>query len=291
MEQGEKKTFVIYYSRKSISLNKEANAQRRKIEQVLKGTPFEKYITTIFRHLLIVQEMQHGDGAEIGAAIRNLNMDLEIINTLLILLKATNLQIKCRYDKRTEAKAQCSNIPKELKQPFTQAALQLYNNNLHLCMIPTGETWENEGTKEIYNKTKYQPPTIEYLEKKQKELNAELEKWGIKKQAKGHPTYDNNTPRTPSTAFRIECAISVFIKCNSAFDERRWKTIKERNSIIFKCLEIMGIAPKGEKEKNINKLIGIAMKLDITTQYMYKDRTKEDETSRNIPFIAIIKAL
>lgn len=291
METEEKKSVSIYYTRKRISLNKEAKTQMGRIEKILKGTPFEEYTTKIFRHLLIMQVLQHGDGAEIESAICKNTKDLEIVSTLLILQKATNLQIKCRYDKETKDKAQCSDIPKELILPVRKAAIELYNKTLNLCMVPTGETWINEKSGEVYNKTKYQSPTIDYLESKQRELQEELLKLGGLKRAKGHPTYIKEHPNQLSPALRKKCAITIFIKCKRAFDESKWNTAKERNRIIFKCLELMGIAPKGETENNINKLICGAMELDVSTKYMYKDREIEDgiPTPDNIPFIAILK--
>lgn len=291
METEEKKSVSIYYTRKRISLNKEAKTQMGRIEKKLKGTPFEEYTTKIFRHLLIMQVLQHGDGAEIESAICKNTKDLEIVSTLLILQKATNLQIKCRYDKETKDKAQCSDIPKELILPIRKAAIELYNITLNLCMVPTGETWINEKSGEVYNKTKYQSPTIDYLESKQRELQEELLKLGGLKQAKGHPTYIKEHPNQLSPALRKKCAITIFIKCKRAFDESKWNTAKERNRVIFKCLELMGIAPKGENENNINKLICGAMELDVSTKYMYKDREIEDSipTPDNIPFIAILK--
>ena len=291
MNTEEKKSITIYYTRKSISLNKEDNIQRSRIENILKGTPFEKYTTKIFRHLLIVKVLQHGDGAEIESAICKNTKDLEIVSTLLILQKATNIQIKCRYDKETKDKAQCSDIPKELILPIRKAAIELYNKTLNLCMLPTGETWISKETGEVYNKTRYQPPTIDYLENKQRELQEELLKLGNLKQVNGHPTYIKEHPNQLSPALRKKCAITIFIKCKSAFDESKWNTAKERNRVIFKCLEVMGITTKGETENNINKLIGDAMKLDVSTQYMYKNEKIEDDTPppHNIPFIAILK--
>lgn len=116
-------------------------------------------------------------------------------------------------------------------------------------------------------------------------------KLGNLKQANGHPTYIKECPNQLSPAFRKKCAITIFIKCKRAFDERKWNTAKERNKVIFKCLEVMGIAPEGETENNINKLIGGAMKLDVSTNYMYKSREIKDgiPTPDNIPFIAILK--
>ena len=292
MNIEEKKRFTIYYTRKKISLNKDAKTQRGRIEKILKGTPFEEYTTKIFRHLLIMQVLQHGDGAAIESAIHKNTKDLETISTLLILQKATNVQIKCRYDKNTKDKAQCSDIPQELILPLRKAAIELYNKTLNLCMVPTGETWVSEESGEVYNKTKYQNPTIDYLESKQRELQEELLKLGNLKQTNGHPTYIKECPNQLSPAFRKKCAITIFIKCKRAFDESKWKTAKERNKVIFKCLEVMGIAPKGETENNINKLIGDSMILDISLQYMYKNREFEDNTPppHNIPFIAILKA-
>lgn len=291
METEEKKSINIYYTRKRISLNKEAKTQRGRIEKILKGTPFEDYTTKIFRHLLIVQVLQHGYGAEIESAICKNTKDLEIVSTLLILQKATNLQIKCRYDKETKNKAQCSDIPKELIQPIRNAAIELYNKTLNLCMVPTGETWVSEESGEVYNKTKYQNPTINYLENKQRELQEELLNLGNMKQINGHPTYIKEYPNQLSPALRKKCAITIFIKCKNAFDESKWNTAKERNKVIFECLEVMGIASKRETENNINKLIGGAMKLDVSKQYLYKERETKDGTTLpdNIPFIAILK--
>lgn len=290
METEEKKSITIYYTRKRISLNKEAKTQMGRIEKILKGTPFEKYTTKIFRHLLIVQVLQHGDGAEIESAIKIATKELEIVSTLLILQKATNIQIKCRYDKQTKDKAQCSNIPQELIPTIRNAAIKLYNETLSLCMASTGETWISEESGDVYNKTKYQAPTIDYLESKQRELQEKLLKWGNLKQANGHPTYITEKPNQLSPALRKECAITIFIKFKSAFDKNNWKTAKERNKVIFKCLEVAGIAPKGETENNINKLIGSAMKLNVSTQYMYNKDTEEDKTPNNIPLKAILKA-
>lgn len=293
MNAEERKNITIYYTRKRISLNKEAKTQMGRIEKILKGTPFEEYATKIFRHLLIVKVLQHGDGAGIESAIRETKNQLEIVSTLLILQKATNIQIKCRYDKETKDKALCTNIPKELIPSFQEAALELYKMNLNLCMVPTGETWTCEETGKVYDKTKYQFPTIDYLRTKQVELQNKLLYWGSLKQKNGHPTYITEHPNQLSPALRKKCAITIFINCKSAFDESKWNTAKERNRVIFKCLEVMGIAQKGETENNINKLIGGAMKLDVSTQYMYKDREIEDDTQppHNIPFIAILKAL
>ena len=289
MNKEEKKSFTIYYSRMRISLNKEAKTQRGRIEKILKGTPFEEYTTKIFRHLLIVQVLQHGDGAEIETAIKEAKKQLELVSTLLILQKATNIQIKCRHDKETKDKARCSDIPIELIPPIRKAAIELYNQTLNLCMVPTGETWTSEESGEVYNKTKYQPPTIDYLENKQRELQDKLLYWGNLKKANGHPTYITEHPDQLSPAFKKKCAIAIFVKCKSAFDEKKWETAKERNGVIFKCLEVMGIAPKRETENNINKLIGDSMMLDISSQYMYKDREIEGNTPHNIPFMAIIK--
>ena len=291
MNIEEKKSFTIYYTRVRISLNKEAKTQRGRIEKILKGTPFEEYTTMIFKHLIIVQVLQHGDGEEIETAIGEAKKQLELVSTLLILQKATNFQIKCRYDKETKDKAQCSDIPSELIPPIIKAAIELYNQTLNLCMVPTGETWISEESGEEYNKTKYQPPTIEYLENKQRELQDELLYWGNLKQENGHPTYITGHPNQLSPALRKKCAITIFIKCKNAFDESKWNTAKERNKVIFECLEVMGIASKGETENNINKLIGGAMKLDVSKQYLYKERETKDGTTLpdNIPFIAILK--
>lgn len=291
MKTEEKKSVVIYYTRKSISLNKDAETQRGKIENILKDTPFERYVTKIFRHLLIVQVLQHGDGAEIEAAIRETKKQLEIVSTLLILQKATNIQIKCRYDKETKDQAQCSDIPQELILPIRKAAIELYNQTLNLCMVPIGETWISEESGEMYNKTQYKHPTIDYLENKQRELQEKLSYWGNLKRGNGHPTYTKEHPNQLSPAFRKKCAITIFIKCKSAFDESKWNTAKERNRVVFKCLEVMGIARKGETENNINKLMGDAMMLNVSTQYMYKDRDILDDAPppHNIPFIAILK--
>lgn len=287
MEQEGKKNIVIYYTQKRISLNNEAKAQMGKIEKTLKNTPFEKYTEKIFHYLLIIQILQHGDGAEIESAIRETQKELDIISSLLILQSATNFQIKCRYDKETKAKAQCSDIPKELIKPIKQAALNLYNKSLSLCMIPTGETWLNENTGESYNKTKYQIPTIEYLESKQKELKDKLSDLGKLKQANGTPTYIIEKPNELSPAFRKKCAITIFIKCKDAFNKNKWNTTKDRNNVIFKCLEVMGITQHKETENNINKLIADAMTLDVSTIYMYKD--KEIAFTQNIPLIAVLK--
>ena len=292
MNIEEKKRFTIYYTRKKISLNEEAKTKGVRIEKILKGTPFEEYTTKIFRHLLIVQVLQHGDGAAIESAIKEGEKQLELVSTLLILQKATNVQIKCRYDKDTKDKAQCSDIPQELIQPIRKTAIKLYNQTLELCMVPTGETWISEESGEVYNKTKYQTPTIGYLEGKQKELQDKLLYLGNLKKANGHPTYITKHPNQLSPAFKKKCAIAIFIKCKKAFDESKWNTAKERNRVIFKCLEVMGIASKGETENNINKLIGDSMILDISLQYMYKDREIEDNTPppHNMPFITILKS-
>ena len=293
MNTEEQKKITIYCTRNRIVPNKKAKNQMCKIEMILKGTPFEEYTKKIFTHLLIVQVLQHGDGAEIEAAIKGITQQLELVSTLLILQKATNLQIKCRYDKNTKDEAMCSDIPQELILPIKQAAIELYNRNLQLCMVPSGETWVSAETGKVYNKTKYQFPTRDYLYIKKMKLQKELSKWRNLKKDKGHPTYTKEHPSQLSPALMKVCAINIFAKCKSAFNESKWNTAKERNKIIFKCLEVMGIAPKGEAENNINKLIGSAKKINVSIQYMYKDREIEYETAppHNIPFIATFKVL
>lgn len=240
----ERKKATIYLPNMVGGLNKELQDKQKSIVETLKGTPFEQDTNIIFEHLCKVQGALHITNANIYAKVEYLQKDLDLVNTLIALHYLKQGQ------KMDVGDINSCAFPKEVVASATVAAIDLYNNNINVCMGGAGK-YTNELSENAQEHKfsehqddffhievqEYKEPSIEHLRRKKKEIEKQMQKKA------GKLTSLKETPCQLTDTFKQVCAIDIFCKCDGF---GIWDRKSERNRCIFKCLMDFGYIPHNE---------------------------------------------
>ena len=227
------KAIEIYLPNNTDSLYKGLLAKQRRIERILKGTPFEKDTNNIFEHLVKVQGALHKAESDMVSRKQHLKEGLDVIKTLLAFYTIPEkVELRCFLNGVIGLDV---NLPQTIIESTSlqikDEAIKLFNQSPYLFCGKDGNILS--------------PTNKKHLKAKEKDLEAQIEELNTKREKSGKATYTKDTPNKVTDTFRMLCAIKGFCKCDGFYG---WgeRGNARRNECIFKCLQVFGYANDGK---------------------------------------------